>query len=794
MYSSITPKILLASVFLVSLSSIMFEILLARFFSISQWNHLAFMIISMALFGFAAGGTYLSIRSITGETSSIEAIDTRIRLYILCYSSSTLVSFLILNRLPLDYMELPVESMQIVFLLAACLLIAVPFFYAGMVVSFSYMTMPELTGRVYFFNMAGSGMGALAVMFLLPLANEGSLIILAAILPLLAVLPFSSPVKTRQRKDFFATGSILTCFVALVILLFVPELIQIKPSAYKSLSQLLLFPDTTATHEQTSLRGRVETVDSPYIRFAPGLSLKYQNSLPKQKAAFIDYDNRLVLPAAPDETEFNYQRHTLAYAGYLIPQRLRNILIIQNSGGSAIACALSTGAENVVILEKNPMFTDLTATAYPITVSSENPRSYINNSAHRFDVIHVESWGASLPGASALTQDYSFTIDAFKAYLSRLSQDGVVVVSRRLLLPPSNMLRICAAACEALLSFNVVSPERHIAIIRNWDTFAMIVSLKPLKNIVPLAEYAQKQNFDLVWPLKTNNQHLNRFNAFEKPFHYLSIKELFASFNTGEQFLFFNRYPLDIAPQSDDRPYPDKFFKWHKAMDIHKMTGSRFYTLLLSGEIIVLVVLCTAILTALCLLLIPWFASTAKIESITLKPFVYFLSVGAGFILAELFFIQLYTQVFNDPVVSFAVVLSSLLVFSGLGGLLSFKLELQRIRNVILSLGIVICMMCLFADKALFLLIQLPRPFDYLLAIAALLPIGLLLGIPFPLGMQFMLTQPRQRAYAYAANGCSSVVFSVIAMQIALSIGQTAILWCAAVAYTLAWITAKSKS
>jgi len=794
MNSSHTARIQIAAVFLVSMSAIMFEILLARFFSISQWNHLAFMIISMALFGFAASGTYLSIRGIAKESTPPNTTDSRIRIYTLCYSVGTLVCFFILNRLPLDYMELPVQPLQIVFLLAACLLIAVPFFFAGMVVSYTYMTIPEKTGRIYFFNMAGSGLGALMVMLLLSLTHEGNLIILAVILPLIATMPPSKTEKGRQRLPGITAACILTLVTALSILVAVPEMMHIRPSAYKSLSQLLLFPDTIANHEQTSLRGRVETAESPYIRFAPGLSLKFQNRLPRQKAAFIDHDNRLMLPAALRADTFDFQRYTLAYAGYLVPKHLRNVLVIQNSGGSAIACALSAGAEDVQVLEKNPMLADLLDAAYPIWVSAENPRSFLNNSSHGFDLIHIESWGASLPGASALTQDYSFTTHAFKAYLSRLNQDGVVVVSRRLLLPPSNMLRLAAAACEALASFNAVPLERHIAIIRSWDTFTMIVSLSPLADITPLRAYAKKLNFDLVWPQAADNPIPNRFNAFEKPFHYLQIKELFAAYDAKAQHRFFNQYAMDVAPQTDDRPFPDKFFKWRKAAEIHKMTGSRFYTLLLSGEIVVLVVLGAALLTALGLLFIPWFASGSRAGNISMRTSIYFLSVGAGFILAELFFIHYYTLVFEDPVVSFAAVLSSLLIFSGAGGFMAQYLDPRRIRAVILVLGTIMGIMSVFADQALHNLILLPTPFQFLMAIVALLPAGLLLGMPFPLGMRFMLNRPRQRAYAWAANGCASVVSSVIAVQIALSTGLKAILWCAVAAYALAWLTAKSKT
>ncbi|MBW1889242.1 MAG: hypothetical protein JRI93_01765 [Deltaproteobacteria bacterium] len=779
------------AVFLLSSSSIIFEILLVRIFSISQWNHLAFMVISMALFGFAASGTLLSMRVNGGRLICTGRGNPHIRLYVLLYSVTALASFLILNRLPLDYLMLPVAPRQILFLLMACLLIAIPFFFTGMVLSSAYMLMPKKSGIIYFLNMAGSGIGALIPLTLLPKMNAGNLIAFTAILPLLATIQLYRGPKKWSREAGYTIAGILAAVMVLVMLSTTPELFRINPSPYKSLSQLLLFPDVTAAQEQTGLRGRVETVDSPYVRFAPGLSLKFQGSLPRQKAAFNDGDNRLVLQVSSARSDFVYQRHTLAYAGYLLTERLRNVLIVQDSGGSAITCALAANAENLHVLEKNPKFSDLLKNHYRIPVASENPRSFIGSSPDRFDVIHVESWGASLPGASALTQDYLFTIDALKLYLSRLTEGGVIIVSRRLLLPPANTLRLCAAAIEALRSLNAVPPEHCIAIIRNGKTFTMIISLRPFRNLEALSMYAEKQNFDLVWPQVADSPSLNRFNAFEKPFHYLQIRNLFKAYGSGTQKRFFDRYPLDIAPQTDDRPFPDKFFKWRKAVKAHKIMGSQLYRLLLSGEVVVLVVLVVALLTAFSLLCIPRVAAGPITESISVNHTVYFLAIGAGFILVELFFIHHYTLVFGDPVVSFAVVLSSLLVSSGAGGLLSSHLRPERIRTVVLLLITVLFTMCISANQTLHRIILLPAPYSQCMAIALLMPAGLLLGMPFPMGMRFLLHQPRQRAYAWALNGCASIVSSVAAVQIAISSGLKLILWTALAVYGLAWLTSR---
>lgn len=120
---------ILTAVFLLSLSALAFEILLVRVFSISQWNHLSFMVISITLFGFAAGGTFLNIidtrkKGWEKHLSSFE----NIHIFTILFTLSTIISFIVLNRIPLDYFRLPLEPIQALYLLTAYLLLALPFF------------------------------------------------------------------------------------------------------------------------------------------------------------------------------------------------------------------------------------------------------------------------------------------------------------------------------------------------------------------------------------------------------------------------------------------------------------------------------------------------------------------------------------------------------------------------------------------------------------------------------------------------------------------------------------------
>ncbi len=104
---------ILSAVFLLSLCSLTFEVLLTRVFSISQWNHLSFMVISIALFGFAASGTFLSILDYRKEKWG-KQLSSKGALSIIAtlYTITTLTSFIALNRLPLDYFRLPLEPIQ----------------------------------------------------------------------------------------------------------------------------------------------------------------------------------------------------------------------------------------------------------------------------------------------------------------------------------------------------------------------------------------------------------------------------------------------------------------------------------------------------------------------------------------------------------------------------------------------------------------------------------------------------------------------------------------------------------
>ncbi|MFC1857759.1 hypothetical protein ACFL9U_06970 [Thermodesulfobacteriota bacterium] len=786
---------ILLAVFLLSLSSLAYEVLLARVFSISQWNHLAFMVISIALFGFAASGTLLSILDTRKKGWALKlSANVSISIFIVLFGFTVAISFSFLNVIPLDYFRLPLEPIQALYLLISYLLLALPFFFAGLVISLAYTYLPKKTGLIYFASMAGSACGAILPVPLLPLLGEGRLILLMALVPVMA-LPFAlaNPQFSESDAKYYRPSfrrmptAALLAGVIIAVVFFSDRnsaLIEVTPSPYKALSQLLQFPDTDITRTLNSMRGKIDKTKSPYIRFAPGLSLKFTDSLPEQQALFRDGDDQFTLYAPDFLKESRFPKYMLPYAGYFLADKPQQVLLIPNSGGSSIPCAMASGAADITIVVQNPQIARTVEDHYRLKVTNQNPRTYLARSQKQFHIIHVEDWGTSIPGASALTQQYFFTKEAFRGYLTHLSENGVLIISRKLLLPPADALRLFATAFESLRDRGLKDPLRHLALLRNWDVFTLLVSARPL-NDDSLAEFARTKNFDLVFFPGIRREEVNRFNLFDEPYHFLEISRLIHSYHTNREKDYFRTYPLDITPQTDDRPFPSRFLKWTELATIYKSKGSRLYTLLMSGEIVVGIVFLEALGVASLMLILPLWVLPKTGEHPSVSQILFFLGVGAGFMFVELFFIKAYTLIFGDPVLSFTIVLAGILVFSGAGGICSQRLGAEKLRYLLAALIILLTILMLGFGPLTHQILGLSNRIQIFLAILLLLPPGFLMGLPFPIGMRDLLNSPMQRAFAWSTNGCASVLTSIISTQIAISLGISTIAAYALCAYLL---------
>jgi hypothetical protein len=784
------------AVFGVSFATLAFEVLLARLFAISQWHHLSFMVISIALFGFAASGSFLSVADLSrwvapGRSPPAAPLAG---LSLLC-SAAMMMAYCGLVHLPLDYFRLALEPVQLLYLLAVYLLLILPFFFAGGVIALAYVVRPQHPGPVYAASMAGSALGAMLPAALLEITGEVAMVGLAALAPagaaaagLLACLRPESGGRRRGWTAAMVAAWLLVCAAAIGLLTPAAQTrLAMGASEYKLLSQVLQFPDTRVVESVTGIRGRIERVQSPHQRFAPGLSLKYTDPLPPAEALYTDRDQPLFLYDLRSAGGADFARFSLSFSGYEIVGAPDRVLLVMAAGGLAVACARASGAREVRILKSDPHLAAMIQRHYEVDVVRENARAYLaRGGPGAFDVIHIESWGASLPGADALNQDHLLTVEGLAECLRSLTPQGALIVSRKLLLPPANTLRVWSTARAALVRLGQEAPDRCLAVLRNWDTFTLVATPRPIRDSQRLLEFARRLNFDVVYLQGAVPADANRFNVFDAPYHFGATQELAAAFSSGTPGDFFASYLLDVRPRGDLQPFPGRFLKWNRLDDLYRSFGSRMHTLFLAGEVIVAVVFVQALAIVGVLLLIPAAAAARRAKAGGPSHVAYFLGIGFGFILAELLFVHAGTFFFGDPVVSLAFVLAVLLVTSGMGALWSQRLGPRWIRPALLaaaaSLLMVSVALWIFARP----LLALPETWRGALLAAGLLVPGVAMGMPFPLGMRFLLRRPAERSFAWAANGCASVLASIAAAQIAVSAGLHGILCAAIVGYFLA--------
>jgi hypothetical protein len=412
------------------------------------------------------------------------------------------------------------------------------------VICAAYNLLPQKTGIAYFATMTGSACGAVLPALLLPFINEGRLIVISAVVPLLTIMPLLRPAARspwspsagfRGTPGYLLAAAAVIIGTAVLLITTARQTVAVHPSPYKAQSQILQLPDSRITETRNSINGLTTTVSSPYIRFAPGLSLKFGGELPPQTAVCRDGDDQLVLytDLTPHSAEF--AAFTLPYAGYRLVSGPAKVLIIQNGGGLGMACATAAGSRRVTLVDSHPERARIAAEHYRIPIVSQTPRQFLSRTNERFDVIQVETWGTSLPGSAALSQEYLLTIDALSAYLDHLSDNGVIIISRRLLLPPSDLLRLWATAAEALRRTGVLLPGTHLAVLRSWDIFVMLVSRRPLGADEALVKFAEDLNFDWVYRYDMRPVRSNRYYVFDAPYHSLAVERLSEAYREGRE-------------------------------------------------------------------------------------------------------------------------------------------------------------------------------------------------------------------------------------------------------------------
>lgn len=769
-------------IFLISTATLTLQIGLTRIFSVAQWYHFAFMAVSLALLGFGASGTFLTIfRGLLSR--DIHRLLTALAVF---FSLGSIASYLIVNNVPFDSFRVGIEFIQILYLLIYYVALSIPFFFAGLIIGFTLAKLPQRVNTVYCFSLVGSGVGALLVLGITPLTGEQGLVVFVALVGLLAAISFGFA--------FRLTSYLLVLLVGLLgFLLFNPPgLLEINISPYKSLSQALRFPEAKLLATKWNAFSRVDVVRSGMVRYAPGLSYLYPKLPPEQIGITLDGQNLCGITAfngTPQASEFtDWLPSALAYKF----SDGQNVFIVQPRGGLDVLAALHQKVGQIVVVEDNPLIVsiirddlrDSSGNLYgraDVKVVTEAGRSFVRRAKERFDLVVIslaDSFGAVSVGAFSLAEYHLYTIEAFKDYFNLLAPQGIISVTRWLQVPPSESLRLGGTILTALDQLGL-DPHQHIIAFRTWMTVTFLVKKSPwTKDELRIARrFCKERRFDLIYLPGIREDEVNIYSVLSEPYHHKSFSQLLES---KDRSRFYANYMYDVRPTTDDRPFFFHFFKLKQIPSTLRNLGRQWQPYAGGGYLAVALILLIATFVSAVFILFPlrFYRKEKLASSLKWRYLVYFLSLGIGFLFIEISLMHHFILFLSHPIYAFSVVLGSIFLFSGAGSFVSRKLKSANLFKILVAtlvLGTISYLILLPRFFELFL--GQPLSVRILLSIIVLSPLSFLMGIPFPSGLRILArTTPDLVPWVFSINGFASVVSSILAIMLAISWGYSYVL------------------
>jgi hypothetical protein len=828
------PAVPLFALSLLSAATLGYEILLMRLFSIIQWHHFAYMMISVALLGYGAAGAMVALaqRWLVPRFAAVFVSGA------ILFGVFSVASFTFAQRVAFNPLEILWDPREPLRLLLIYLLLFVPFFCAATSVCLTLTRFNDQIPRIYSFDIGGAGLGSVAIIgALFALRPLDALRLLGAAGIAAAAL---ACVECRWHRRWLP--ALLLGAAAVLAAGLSRDWLALRPSEYKELSQTLHIKDAHVVAESSSPLGLVTVVESPLIPFrhAPGLSLNATMEPPRQLGVFTDGDGLSAL------NRYDGRREPLGYLDYLtsaLPYHLLRrpkVLVLGSGAGVDVLQALYHDASAIDAVELNPQiidavqrrFADFSGKPYSapnVRLFIGEARGFIASRGERYDLIQVallDSFSASSAGLFALSESYLYTVQAFQDYLRHLNPGGMLAITRWVTLPPRDVLKLFATGVLAMENTGVTQPFRRLVLIRGWKTATLLIKNGEFDDadIAALGSFCRARSFDVGYYPGMQAAEANRYNVLEEPYFFEAARALLSP---GRD-TFWARYKFDVRPATDDKPYFFHFFKWRSLPEFLALKGRGGLPLLEWGYPILIATLLQATLTAMALILFPLWVMTRRKRTAVDPPLlkatprsnatpspaaiserrvaIYFVAIGFAFMFIEIAFIQKFVLLLSHPLYAVAVVLCAFLSFAGLGSRYTQRLQGREApfashasrpgRNTnprsVAAMAIVaiaaISLFYLFVLPALFpLLIPLSDPARIVIAVLLVAPLAFAMGMPFPLGLSRVAAGADTLVpWAWGVNACTSVVAAVLATVLAIHLGFTAVVVIAVLLYLAA--------
>lgn len=446
----------------------------------------------------------------------------------------------------------------------------------------------------------------------------------------------------------------------------------------------------------------------------------------------------------------------------------KTALLLGPGGGLDVWLGLLVGCQRMDGAEINPSmprlvraYRDFAGPVYDfegVDIKVAEGRSFVRQAHAQYDIIYMAltKTATTATASMALVESYVYTTEAFRDYYRRLSDDGAVafvcqspwVLVRQMLtavaaLEAEGLSRAEALDCIGLVSVppeqQAMGPYRHLMLMfrrpQNAQHWQKLAKMAVASNLVPV-----------FFPGCYEPEPLGLLRDAN-----LSLKEFVRVANEQWQP---GGPGLNFAPCPDDRPFVVDL-TWGLPGPLRSFMG---------GMAALLLVICAAAPGA-----VPGFFTPRR----RLAWLVYFVALGVAFMLVEIALIHTFTLYLGYPVLSLATLVFGILLGAGIGSRLSQGIREERVAAAVgwaVAALAVLSVLLLAGAPALFAAtLSWDVRLRSLVTLAAVMPLGMLMGVPFPSGIRAVVADVGWQAvpWLWAVNGVASVIGSSAAMAVA---------------------------
>ncbi len=824
---------ILIGLFLVSAASLLFEILLTKFFGSKLEHHFTFAIISTAMLGFGVAGTYVHLRPglfpTTGDGPSAEVLAS----YAWKFALACMIVVPVFCYLPID--PLFPDLRGVIALPLFFLMFAVPFFYVGVCVSYTLIAARQGPGVIYFWDLLGAGLGAAAAAWSIRTLTGYGAVVLVALIALAGVAFYWTNVPRAKRGlawrlPVFALAALgVLVYPAIGRAAYGHDVFSIK---YLELRQTLLMDFGGIEMSFWNAIARIDvsrTNDSHKRTYRSGIPHKYEATPIPGRFILVDggaSTRQFALSGPPEQQPWLKDSLWAApYAGRDPAVPFERALVIGAGGGVDVLVSKSYGTRRVDAIELNP------DTYRTLVGRAEDPKRelytrhlhgnvFLMNTEARhwthtlggqetYDVIEasgVDTLTAIQSAANALSENFLYTKDAVADYYKLLKPGGILSLSHGYSSPATLTLRKFVTYLDFLEEQGVANPGMSVVVV--FDHYFENSLLKKgaftPEEIARLDQWVKANNYLFVYhpylPLDTPAtrpigdvyaemdqrfyEHLARvqYAPFLDPTRTpitdadIPFVKLGHAKGKAERETILSGLRWDVHPSTDERPYfyfirPNNS-SWMQALDgafIYPQPAVRWMFL-------------AALIACIAMVVAPAYikreskvAPEARKSALRAVPF--FALCGFGFMLAENSAFLNLTLFVGGPLYSLAIVLPTVLIGYAVGSLLTDRYLVRTANSFQRVLGLYVIGFGLYWLSVRF---GLPRLIGtswtvrVVVSVLLTLPLGALLGVVVPWHMNALKGQDtRNLAWMWAVSSAFNVLGSMLFVPICFALGRS---------------------